>query len=59
MKSVLCSGGTFSSKKSLSEILGHANVSTTLQRYVHPSLDVKKEQMERLAKVSVRNRGVS
>lgn len=45
--------------KSLSEILGHANVSTTLQRYVHPSLDVKKEQMERLAKVSVRNRGVS
>ncbi len=34
--------------KSLSEILGHANVSTTLQRYVHPSMALKKEQMERL-----------
>lgn len=44
--------------KSLSEILGHANVSTTLQRYVHPSLDVKKEQMERLEKISVKNREI-
>ncbi|MGN0204722.1 MAG: tyrosine-type recombinase/integrase [Coprococcus sp.] len=38
--------------KSLSEILGHSNVNTTLQRYVHPSLDVKREQMERLTKIS-------
>lgn len=45
--------------KSLSEILGHANVSTTLQRYAHPSLDVKKEQMERLAQVSAKGREVS
>lgn len=39
--------------KSLSEILGHANVSTTLQRYVHPSMELKKEQMERLGDLSV------
>lgn len=39
--------------KSLSEILGHANVSTTLQNYVHPSFESKKEQMERLKIVSV------
>ena len=39
--------------KSLSEILGHANVNTTLQRYVHPSIDVKKEQMNRLQKISI------
>lgn len=39
--------------KSLSEILGHANVSTTLQNYVHPSLESKKEQMERLKNMSV------
>lgn len=40
--------------KSLSEILGHANVTTTMQRYVHPSIELKKEQMERLGKISVR-----
>lgn len=39
--------------KSLSEILGHANVSTTLQRYVHPSMEMKKQQMERLEALSV------
>ncbi len=39
--------------KSLSEILGHASVSTTLQNYVHPSLELKKEQMERLQNVSI------
>ena len=27
--------------KSLSEILGHASVNTTLQRYVHPSMELK------------------
>ena len=40
--------------KSLSEILGHANVTTTLQRYVHPSIEMKKEQMNRLEKISVK-----
>lgn len=35
--------------KSLSEILGHSNVKTTLQRYVHPSMESKRNQMERLA----------
>lgn len=39
--------------KSLSEILGHADVNITLRRYVHPSMELKKEQMERLAKSSV------
>lgn len=34
--------------KSLSEILGHANVNTTLQRYVHPTMEQKRRQMERL-----------
>lgn len=35
--------------KSLSEILGHASISTTLAFYVHPSLEQKRAQMERLA----------
>ena len=35
--------------KSLSEILGHANVSTTLAIYVHPTLEQKRAQMERLS----------
>lgn len=39
--------------KSLSEILGHANINTTLKNYVHPSIDLKKEQMDRLEQVSV------
>lgn len=39
--------------KSLSEILGHASVNTTLQRYVHPSMELKKSQMEKLGKISV------
>lgn len=34
--------------KSLSEILGHANVSTTMAIYVHPTMEQKREQMERL-----------
>ncbi|MBQ9748582.1 MAG: site-specific integrase [Clostridia bacterium] len=36
--------------KSLSEILGHANVSTTLSVYVHPTLEQKRTQIEKLAK---------
>jgi len=35
--------------KSLSEILGHSNVTTTLKFYVHPTLQQKKAQMELLA----------
>ena len=35
--------------KSLSEILGHASVNITLNRYVHPSLELKKENMQRLS----------
>lgn len=34
--------------KSLSEILGHATVDITLNRYVHASLDWKRQQMNRL-----------
>lgn len=34
--------------KSLSEILGHSNVSITLNTYVHSSMDIKKEQMNKL-----------
>jgi len=34
--------------KALSEILGHASVRITLDRYVHPSLDAKRGHMERL-----------
>lgn len=34
--------------KTLSGILGHADVNTTLKRYVHSSLEMKRVQMERL-----------
>jgi len=34
--------------KSLSEILGHADVSTTMNLYVHPTLQMKKRQMDML-----------
>jgi integrase len=34
--------------KTLSEILGHANVATTLSLYVHPTLEQKRRQMEKL-----------
>lgn len=35
--------------KSLSEILGHANVSITLNTYVHSSMELKRMQLEKLA----------
>lgn len=35
--------------KSLSEILGHSNVSITLSTYVHSSMDLKRRQLEKLA----------
>lgn len=38
--------------KSLSEILGHGNVSVTLNTYVHSSLEMKRTQLEKLAALS-------
>lgn len=35
--------------KSLSEILGHASVNITMNRYVHPTLEMKKENMQKLS----------
>jgi len=35
--------------KSLSEILGHASVNITMNRYVHPSMNLKRKNMERLS----------
>ena len=34
--------------KTLSEILGHASVNITMNRYVHPSMNMKKENMKRI-----------
>lgn len=34
--------------KALSEILGHSEVSTTLDLYVHPSMEFKRNQLDRL-----------
>lgn len=38
--------------KSLSEILGHANVSITLNTYVHPSFEFKRNQLEKVSLLS-------
>lgn len=38
--------------KSLSEILGHGNVSVTLNTYVHSSLEMKRNQLEKLTTLS-------
>lgn len=35
--------------KSLSEILGHATVNITMNRYVHPTFELKKENMQKLS----------
>lgn len=40
--------------KSLSEILGHADVSITMQRYAHPSMNLKRYYMEKLEVVTFR-----
>lgn len=37
--------------KSLSEMLGHSNVSITLNTYVHSSMELKRQQIEKLYKV--------
>lgn len=38
--------------KSLSEILGHANVGVTLNTYVHSSMEMKRTQLEKLISLS-------
>ena len=37
--------------KSLSEILGHATVNITLNRYVHPSMDLKQKNIAKLSEL--------
>lgn len=37
--------------KTLSEVLGHASISVTLDRYVHPNINLKRENMSRLKTV--------
>lgn len=37
--------------KTLSEILGHSNISITMNQYVHPNMDQKRENMSRLKTV--------
>lgn len=37
--------------KSLSEILGHSNVSITMNRYVHPTMEMKIENMQKLSEL--------
>ena len=39
--------------KSLSEILGHANITTTLAIYVHPTMKQKRKQMNLLTPISL------
>lgn len=35
--------------KTLSELLGHSNIKTTLSRYIHPTMDEKRRQMRMLS----------
>lgn len=37
--------------KSLSEILGHASVTITMNRYVHPTMELKRENMNRFSEL--------
>lgn len=39
--------------KSLSEILGHSSPSFTLERYVHSSMDLKRQNMEKLSSLGL------
>lgn len=39
--------------KSLSELLGHANVGITLNTYVHSSMELKRQQLEKLSNLSL------
>ncbi len=42
--------------KSLSEILGHSSVATTMAYYVHPTMQMKKRQMDMLLPIAERGR---
>lgn len=48
-------GGT--DVKSLSEMLGHADVQITLNRYVHPSMEAKRQYMDGLSEFYGQIRG--
>ena len=37
--------------KTLSEILGHASVKITMDRYVHPTMEIKQKNMEKLSEI--------
>lgn len=37
--------------KALSEILGHTDIRTTLSRYVHPSMEMKRREMDKLSEI--------
>ena len=37
--------------KSVSEVLGHSDVKITLNRYVHPSMDTKREHLNSLSSI--------
>lgn len=46
--------------KTLSEILGHASVAITMNRYVHPSMELKKQNMNKLSGIisGIRNKDI-
>ena len=39
--------------KSLSEILGHSTTTITLDRYMHSSLELKRENMRKLSEIGM------
>ena len=43
--------------KSLSEILGYANINITLNRYVHPSMEFKRENMSKVSNLFLQDMG--
>lgn len=43
--------------KSVSEILGHSNVNITLNKYVHPSMDTKRNILDSLSSISGQKNG--
>jgi len=45
--------------KTLSQILGHASVEITLNKYVHPSLEIKRQQMDRFSSMGGMDSGIA
>ena len=43
--------------KSVSEMLGHSNVNITLNKYVHPSMDTKRNILDSLSFINGQNNG--